>query len=141
MTLDEIRQGGSEGDAIVRVRNASDSACTSGGYVGLQFLDAAKKAEPTNVQRLGPSSPVFPTGTSPTPFTLTPGQYAYFIVDYALQNSGGSSCSEQAIFLGVIPPNETQQLIISGRAPSGLYVTTCDGNAGITPLEPGRGWS
>jgi hypothetical protein len=117
------------GELGFALKNTGSSACTTGGYPGIQFLSSSGAALPTTPQHT--TDDFF--GHLPLQrLTLQPGQTASFRL--GVSHGGGSSapCSTAAA-LQVIAPNDTATLKV--QIPNGA--SECGGTATVSPLEPG----
>jgi hypothetical protein len=101
--------------------NRSTHPCRIYGYGGVQLLDAAGAALPTQQVRGRPA---------PQPITLRPGGHAYSVLTW-VHSPEAPPCSSSA-FLLVTPPDETKSIQVAfsytvcqnGQIQQGAYQTT-----------------
>jgi hypothetical protein len=116
------------GELGFAVKNTGSSACSTGGYPGIQFLAQDGSALPTTPQH---TTDDFFGHLPLQKLTLQPGQTASFRL--GVSHGGGSStpCSTAA-GLQVIAPNDTATLTV--QIPNGA--SEC-GTTTVSPLQPG----
>jgi hypothetical protein len=85
--------------------NTSATACTLGGFPGLQLLNAS--GQPLNTTTIRNSE-------TPSTVTLQPGRHAWFDIEFPTQTGFGSLQCPTSAALAVIPPNDTTALVIRG---------------------------
>jgi hypothetical protein len=113
------------------LRNTSAHGCRTGGYPGIQFLDAAGRPLPTH--------PVHTTDdllghTALRELTIAPGQSASFrLVTTDIGSGGGSAGCARATTLQVIAPNDTATMRVGLRA--GVF--ECQGKVTVSPVLAG----
>lgn len=103
------------------LKNVSGVTCQTGGYPGLQLLDASGNQLADNPQRGG--SLTFEK-IEPSTVVLAPGQTAWFNVGFSDVPSGGATSCPTAAAVQIIPPNDVSHLTVSG-----LHLDVCDGGA------------
>jgi hypothetical protein len=104
-------------ETTVALKSTTTTACTLGGYPGLQLLSSSGASLPTNVVRKGNYS--F-TSMAPTTVTLSSGRSAYFNVGYSDVPAGGETSCPSSASLEVTPPNAFDHLVVSATlAPCG----------------------
>jgi hypothetical protein len=116
------------GELGFALKNTGSSACSTGGYPGIQFLSQDGAALPTTPQH---TTDDFFGHLPLAPITLQPGQTASFRL--GVSHGGGSStpCST-ADGLQVIAPNDTATLKV--QIPNGA--SEC-GQTTVSPMQPG----
>ncbi len=116
------------GELGFALKNTGSSACSTGGYPGIQFLASDGSALTTTPQH---TTDDFFGHLPLAPLTLQPGQTASFRL--GVSHGGGSSagCST-ADGLQVIAPNDTATLKV--QIPNGA--SEC-GPTTVSPLQPG----
>ncbi len=116
------------GELGFALKNIGSSACSTGGYPGIQFLDANGSPLPTTPQH---TTDDFVGHTTLQQITLQPGQTASFRL--GVSHGGGSSagCSTAAA-LQVIAPNDTATMKVT--IPNGA--SEC-GTTTVSPMQPG----
>jgi Domain of unknown function (DUF4232) len=116
------------GELGFALRNTG-SACSTGGYPGIQFLSKDGAALPTTPQHT--TSDFF--GDLPLkPLSLGPGQSASFRLGVSHGGGSDAGCST-AYGLQVIAPNDTATLHV--QIPNGA--SEC-GSTTVSPLQPGN---
>jgi hypothetical protein len=116
------------GELGFALKNTGSTACSTGGYPGIQFLAQDGSALPTTPQH---TTDDFFGHLPLKPLTLQPGQTVSFRL--GVSHGGGSSapCST-ADALQVIAPNDTATLKV--QIPDGA--SEC-GTTTVSPLQPG----
>ncbi|XVS65064.1 DUF4232 domain-containing protein [Actinosynnema sp. CA-299493] len=91
------------------VTNNGAAPCTINGYSGLQLLDAAGNALPTDLQRQA--------DPGPAPVTLAPGKVAAANLHWTVVPTGAEPvdrpCQAEAAKAAAIPPDETEPMSLS----------------------------
>ncbi len=123
---------GSQGGAgtfevTIALRNTATTACSSGGYPGLQLVGDTGAAIPTTTVRGGPLS--FEQIT-PVALSVPAGGTVWFNVGYSDVPTGGEGACPTAASIQVIPPNDTTHLTVTG-----LHANVCNhGTLDTSPL-------
>jgi hypothetical protein len=92
-----------EGQEVVDLKNSGSSTCTMHGYAGVD-LKGANSSDGTISASRGGSSDI------PT-VRLAPGEETQFVLNYPMNNSGGSGYTFTTMI--VTPPNETHSKTLS----------------------------
>jgi hypothetical protein len=116
------------GELGFALKNTGSSACSTGGYPGIQFLSQAGAALPTTPQH---TTDDFFGHLPLAPLTLQPGQTASFRLGVSHGGGTSSGCST-ASGLQVIAPNDTATMKV--QIANGA--SEC-GTATVSPLQPG----
>jgi hypothetical protein len=116
------------GELGFALKNTGSSACSTGGYPGIQFLAKDGSALPTTPQH---TTDDFFGHLPLAPLTLQPGQTASFRLGVSHGGGSSSGCTT-AYGLQVIAPNDTATLRV--QIPNGA--SEC-GTATVSPLQPG----
>jgi hypothetical protein len=85
--------------------NTSATACTLGGFPGLQLLNASGQPLTTTTIR---------NSETPSVVTMQPGRHAWFDIEFPTQTGFGSLQCPTSAALAVIPPNDTTALVVRG---------------------------
>ncbi len=97
-------------ETTVALKNVSAASCPTGGYAGLQLVDAHGNQLPTQTLRGGTLNfediPV-------TSFVLAPGATAWFNIGYSDVPVGSQTSCAVASQLQVIPPGDVAHLAIA----------------------------
>jgi Protein of unknown function (DUF4232) len=116
--------------SVLRLDNSSQQACTLDGYPTVQLLDARQQPLPTHQQQTTMAYTF--TVPVPQPVVLASGASAYFHLEWSDMPPSGQSCSYNAAYLQVTPPqNQTPLPILPGFGTS-----ICDGNIITSPIVP-----
>ncbi|HLI59242.1 MAG TPA: DUF4232 domain-containing protein [Solirubrobacteraceae bacterium] len=113
------------------LRNTSSHGCRTGGYPGIQFLDAAGRPLPTH--------PIHTTSdffghTLLRELTVAPGVTVSFRLGVSHLGAGGSNAGcVTAKVLQVIAPNDTATM----RVPLRGGISECAGKVTVSPIQPG----
>jgi Protein of unknown function (DUF4232) len=95
----------------VALKNTATTSCSTGGYPGLQLVDASGQALPTTTVRGG--SLTF-EHIAPMTLTVPAGGTVWFNIGYSdVPHAGETSCPT-ATQIQVIPPNDTTHLTVDG---------------------------
>ena len=96
-------------ETTVALKNTASSACTLGGYPGMQMLAASGSPLPTVVVRKGN----YPFTAMPvTTVTVGPGQSAYFNIGYSDVPVGNETTCPTSTSVQVTPPNAFDHLVM-----------------------------
>lgn len=113
------------------LRNTSAHSCRTGGYPGIQFLDAAGNALPTHPDH---TTSDFFGHTTLRELTVAPGATVSFRLGVSHVGSGGSNAGcVTAKSVQVIAPNDTATMRVSMRG----RISECGGNVTVSPIQPG----
>jgi len=113
------------------LRNTSSHSCRTGGYPGIQFLDAAGQPLPTRPDH---TTSDFFGHTTLQELTVAPGATVSFRLGVSHIGSGGSNAGcVTARQLQVIAPNDTATMRVSVHG----GIAECDGTATVSPIQPG----
>jgi hypothetical protein len=85
--------------------NTSATACTLGGFPGLQLLNASNQPLTTTTIR---------SSETPTTVTLQPGRNAWFDIEFPTQTGFGNLQCPTSAALAVIPPNDVSPVVLRG---------------------------
>jgi hypothetical protein len=113
------------------LRNTSSASCRTGGYPGVQFLDASGHALPTHPDH---TTDDFFGHTTLRELTVAPGATVSFRLGTTDIGSGGSNAGcVSAKALQVIAPNDTATMRV------GLHtgVFECRGKVTVSPIQAG----
>ena len=133
------RISGSQGGAgtfevTIALHNTATTSCTTGGYPGLQLLDATGAAVPTTTVRGGPLS--FERVT-PVTVTVPADGTVWFNVGYSDVPTAGETTCPVAASIQIIPPNDTTHLTVSGLQANVCNHGTLDTSPLFGPGSPG----
>lgn len=113
------------------VRNTSAHSCRTGGYPGVQFLDAAGRPLPTHPDH---TTSDFFGHTTLGELTVAPGATVSFRLGVSHVGSGGSNAGcVSAKSVQVIAPNDTATMRVSVSG----GISECGGNVTVSPVQPG----
>jgi Protein of unknown function (DUF4232) len=107
----------------ILLQNTSATACTLGGYPGMQMLAANGSSLPTNVVRGGATFGVnnVPANAPPSTQRLNPQDVAAFILSYSDVPAGTETSCPMSSQVEITPPNDT------GFAVVNLQIAPCSG--------------
>ena len=113
------------------MRNTSPRSCRTGGYPGVQFLNAAGHPLPTHPDH---TTSDFFGHTTLQELTVAPGATVSFRLGVSHLGAGGSNAGcVTAQSVQVIAPNDTATM----RVPVNGGIAECGGTVSVSPVEAG----
>jgi len=113
------------------LRNISGHSCRTGGYPGVQFLDAAGRPLPTHPEH---TTSDFFGHTTLRELTVAPGATVSFRLGVSHVGAGGSNAGcVSAKAIQVIAPNDTATMRVSVRG----GISECGGTVSVSPIQTG----
>jgi hypothetical protein len=114
------------------LRNTSSHGCRTGGYPGVQFLDAAGDPLPTHPDH---TTSDFFGHTTLRELTVAPGATVSFRLGVSHVGAGGSNAGcVTAKSVQVIAPNDTATMRVTVAG----GIAECGGTVTVSPLQPGH---